>query len=222
MIIDFTNRITEAKVQQMINDAMDFTTGVINLSNATAEQVKTAFTDPDRWLCTITYSGATYMEQYRIPNSGGTTVGIYFYVPGASADTTQRQINDGVYFVSVDTTTGAVSDRLLSIAWAPNIIYELDKMNAEQLKFLNKRINNNSTRATGKNRFSAVWTHNGKTYVYSAGILNAVGLGNVIAGTAIIQENGAFAVYYDMVSIDTQGTLIHNEFSSNIVLTYIQ
>ena len=221
MVIDFSGGITEAKVQQMINDAMDFTTGVINLTNATAEQVKEAFTDPDRWICTITYSGATYMEQYRLTNTGD-TVNIHFYVPAVSASTVSRRINDGVYHVTVNTSTGAVSGNLLTYTWAPDIIYDLDDMSAEQLKFLSRRIENTSS-SIGKDRFSMVWNYHDRTYVYSGLKKYALPTGTAIAGTALDYENGGFVMYYDFIVIDsTDGTISHYEYVSNIAFTPVQ
>lgn len=221
MIIDFTNRITEAKVQQMINDAMDFTTGVINLTNATAEQVKTAFTDPDRWLCTITYSGSTYMEQYRTATTSGAV--IYFYVPRANGRS-GANIYDGLLHATVDSATGEVTTNLSTGQYAPDTIYDLDRMNQAQINALITRIfyaNSGSVYYRNVGRFTVRWTYNNKQYVYSVGRGYQLPDGESLIGTSMVIENTIPVIYYDIAVLTTNG-ITHNEYVSNIAFTPVQ
>ena len=82
MIIDFAGGINESRVQDMINESLSFTASVINLTNASAEEIKTAFANPDGVLCLADYSGMTYFEQYNkkliLPLIRPFLVGLFF------------------------------------------------------------------------------------------------------------------------------------------------
>ena len=227
MIIDFTNRLTEAKVQEMINYAMDFTTGVINLSKASAEEIISAFTDPDRWLCAIDWSGETYLEQERRTLNTG-SVQLSFYVIGASADTFSKKIYDRLLSATVTPSTGEVYISSSGSHFVPNIIYDLDCMNAEQLKRLAIRVQRTTSAVyTHAKEFYATWTYNGKRYNASVGY-NSDTLYPYLMGTALDITyhapeiyNDTLEIYYDRIVITNQGTIIHTEYASNIALTLV-
>lgn len=221
MIIDFTNRITEAKVQEMINDALDFTTGVLNLSNATADEVKTAFSDPDRWLFSYTHSGETYLEKYRRgPFASTGEYEIQFYVQGASSGQPFSRIEDGRLYVYANPTTGAVRPGS-HIAYAPDIIYNLDRMTAEQLIFLEGRLRNIYSHPDNA-RFSAFWTYNGKRYVYAAGSIDTMTTFEITGTCFYYNRQEGVKIYYDNIYIDPNGTITHSEFVSDTTLTPVQ
>lgn len=225
MVINFTGGgITPAQVQEMIDASLDFTTGVLNLSTATDEQVKAAIDNPDRWLFSINYSGGTYLESdRRMSVSGGTYCTIYFRVPGAQADSVYQRILDRETWVSITRSTGArsfpSSDNVL---YATDIIYYLNSMNTEQLKFLAGRAKmiNWSNRMSPAARFTAKWHYNNRTYVFSTGSVNVEGA--YLIGTTF-QGLPANKIFYDIVHIDADtGAVTHTEYESNITLTQIQ
>lgn len=220
MIIDFTNKITEAKVQEMINEAVDFTTGILNLSKATPQQVIDACTDPDRWIFSIDYSGDTYIQRYKRSIRSGETYDVYFYVRGVAGGVAFSRIDDGRIVVNVNPTTGEV--RVGNLDYAPDIIYNLDRMTADQLIFLEGRLRNIYP-FPDKARFSAFWTYNGKRYVYSAGSIDTTTTFE-ITGTCFYYDRtqGIYKIYYDNIYIDSNGTIHHAEFESNITLTPVQ
>ena len=221
MIIDFTNRITEAKVQEMINEALDFTTGVVNLSTATADEIKNAFTDPDRWLFTFNFSGDTYLEEYRRGPFSSGTYDIYFYVIGAPMGQPFSRIRDGRIVVNVNPSTGEVTQGNLN--YAPDIVYNLDRMSTDQLIFFANRLT--MTYAyPDKARFSATWTYNDKRYIYGAGTNTSVEGGMILSiyGTSVYYDSTdqSTKLYFDYITINkTTGAITHEEYSSNITLT---
>ena len=221
MIIDFTNRLTEAKVQEMIDvSMMSFTgyTGVINLSTASAAEVKKAFEEPDKWLTSINYSGETYLEHHRRAIRGGEEYDIYYYVVGASADTLVRRIYDRVKYVELDPATGEILHTDES-DYVPDVIYDLDRMNANQLLVVRDRaIRQVIATRNNQHRFSAVWRVGERFYMACArgfGKDSMVWLLGMTAAT--VAPN--LTVYYDLIYIDSQGTLTHNEYTCNTVFT---
>ena len=222
MVINFNGGggMTPAEVQQMIDAALDFTTGVLNLSNATADEVRTAFSDPDRWLFSYTHSGETYLEKYRRgPYSAG-TYDIYFYVQGATSGQPFSRIEDGRLVVSVNPITGAVEPG--RIGYAPDIVYNLDRMSTEQLIFLEGRLRNVFAFPDNA-RFSATWTYNNRRYFYSAGVIDNI-TNFQIVGTCVYYDSATETrnVYYDEIFIHSNGSIIHNEFLANTTLTPVQ
>lgn len=215
MIIDFSNRLTLKKVEEMIESAVSFTTGVINLSTATADEVKEAFTDPDRWLCSVTYSGDTYLEQYRRYQTSGEDISIYFYVPGAEADNSGKRIFDGVYSAVVTPSTGEVHFINVGYRFVPDIIYDLDQMNTAQLAYLGLRLFRANT-GYDAGRFGAKWTYNGKQYVYSVGEGEAIPQGKILMGMSVAS---GLSITFDAVYLASDGTVSHHEYTSNITLT---
>lgn len=220
MIINFSNTLDEQRVQEMINESLSFTASVINLTNATAEQVKEAFANPDGILCLADYSGETFMEQYRRATSSGYI--IFYYVPLAYAPDGYK-IYDGLMRVTVNTSTGEVTSELRTYTYAPNIIYDLDRMNSSQLSVLSERINaarSTTTLRTNAGSFTAKWNYNGRQYVCIAGPGFYLAEGNALIGTSAILENRIPVIYYDLVVIDgPQVPLTHYEYTSNITLT---
>lgn len=219
MIIDFTNRITEAKVQEMINDAVDFTTGVLNLSYATSGQVQEALADPDRWVFSINYSGntntgMTYLQHHVHETSDFKTV--YFYVVGAEA-AWQQLIYDKRLYARIDKSTYEVTTGVTG--YAPDIIYDLDQMNTEQLIVLAGR-RNTPTAGFQRNRFIARWTYNNRYYIASVGIQNSAEF--MMVGTCMAFENLVPKIYYDVLYIDPNGIVTHNEYVSDATLTPVQ
>ena len=212
--------MTPAQVQEMIDAALDFTTGVINLSNATADQVKSAFSDPDRWLCSIDWSGDTYLEQYRSVGNSGTSYTLYFYVMGAQPTQQRKKIMDVIIRARVTPSTGAVEIDTTPYDYVPNTIYDFDQMNSAQTAVVFTRVGGHSLMSNIK-RFSAVWTYNGRNYVYSTG--NGINTPNLyLLGSTLKNVNGVITIYYDSLQIGSDGTLTHHEYSSNIQLTSIQ
>lgn len=217
MIIDFTNRITEAKVQEMINEAVDFTTGVLNLSYATSGQVQEALSDPQRWVFSINYSGntnsgMTYLQHHVHETSAATTV--YFYVVGAQA-AWRRLIYDRQLYARIDKSTYEVTTGLSD--YTPDIIYDIDQMNTEQLIVLTGR--KNVTQFNGQ-RFIAKWTYNNRQYIGSVGLPLAAEF--EIVGTCMAFENQVPKIYYDYLFIYSNGTVTHREYVSDSTLTPVQ
>lgn len=213
MIIDFNNRITIQKVEELIEERLSLNTGVINLSTATANEVKDAFSFPEKWLTTINYSGETYMERYRRELNNG-NYEIYYYVVGAEADNENSRIYDRILSVLVTPSTGDV-EVYTTIKHVPDTIYDLDKMNAEQLKVLRSRAGIIQSANVGQKRFSATWTYNGKRYVYSSGYVN--NNNGTLIGTAYDNDE----IFFDKITIMSTGTVNHAEYQSNITLTQI-
>lgn len=216
MIINFSNTLDEQRVQEMIDESLGFTTGVVNLSTATDEEVKNVFTDSDRWLFSVNYSGLTYLEEYRNITSGG-DVYIYFYTQGAEADSNNKIIFDNIYWVKINPSTGGRTFSTSTSQFVPDIIYSLDKMNEGQLSRLYSRINN-SVVVTSP-RFGAVWTYNRRHYVYSTGRGNVPPMGPHLYGTAIEYVNNVPILYYDEVTISHSGVVTHKEYTSSATLT---
>ena len=222
MIIDFAGGINESRVQEMINESLSFTASVINLTNASAEEIKTAFANPDGVLCLADYSGMTYFEQYRRTVTNGNIL-VYFYVVGAEADSDYKRIYDKVLSIQVTPSTGEVSiSDSNSRGWAPNIIYDLDRMNAAQRKVLSDRLRYPGVSAqVNMHSFSVVWTYNGKRYVYSTGAPFAGGLnGYSLIGTSIpdLYTTANPTVSFCKVDISNED-ISYQEYTSNIVLT---
>ena len=117
---------------------------------------------------------------------------VYFYVLGAQADEPIYEIYDAVRKATININTGSVSSNNIQNCFAPNISYDLDKMNSRQIDLLSLRaihLNENLN-----NRFSATWTYDNKKFVYSTGCLS--GNSRFIVGTNSDQEK----IYYDFLS----------------------
>lgn len=218
MIINFNGDISKQEVQEMIDAAVDFTTGVLNLSYATSGQVQEALADPERWVFSINYSGntnsgMTYLQHHVHETSAATTV--YFYVVGAQA-AWRRLIYDQQLYARIDKTTYEVTTGLSD--YAPDIIYDIDLMNTEQLIVLEGR--RDTSRYFNEQRFIAKWTYNNRHYVSSVGHPNMSEF--VLVGTCIAFENLVPKIYYDLLFIDSNGTITHREYLSDITLTPVQ
>lgn len=221
MVIDFSGGITESRVQQMIDDALDFTTGVLNLSNATAEQVQEAFTDPDRWLFSVDWSGSTYLEQYRTLGNSGNSYTIFFYVMGAQPSQSRKKILDVVIRARVTPSTGAVVIDTTPYDYAPDIIYDFDQMNSAQTAIVFQRMMNDALKVS-KERFTAVWTYNGNRYQIFAGYYSG-GSAFYLPGAALVSTTMPdFELDFDILGINSDGSIFHNEYTSNIQLTKVQ
>lgn len=217
MIIDFTGGINESQVQEMINESLSFTASVINLTNATAEEIKTAFANPDGVLCLADYSGMTYFEQYRRTATNG-NISVHFYVVGAEADSAYKRIYDKILRITITPSTGNVSiSDSNAIGWAPNIIYDLDRMNAAQRKVLSNRLRYPGTALQSNiHSFSVVWTYNDRHYT-------SIGLGVLLPADAIIGISCAgTGIMFGRVNIGTDGSTEFFEYTSNIELTLVQ
>ena len=213
MIINFNGDISKQEVQEMIDAAVDFTTGVLNLSYATSGQVQEALAVPNRWLFSIDYSGETYLEQSRI-ESGASYI-VTFYVNVCGIGYNGYRFNDGILLATVDVETGLISTAI-SDDYAPNIIYNLYQMTSTQLLRFGNRLLGNVYFNPYKECFDAVWYLAGHFYKYGGVIKYAEGV--QFYGTCL---NGT-VVYYDIVSISRGGGLSHTEYTSNIQLTPVQ
>lgn len=217
MIIDFAGGINESQVQDMINESLSFTASVINLTNASTEEIKTAFANPDGVLCLADYSGMTYFEQYRRTATNG-NISVHFYVVGAEADSDSKRIYDKILRITITPSTGNVSiSSSNSIGWAPNIIYDLDRMNNAQRKVLANRLRYpGSALQSNIHSFSVVWTYNDRHYT-------SIGLGALLPADAIIGISCAgTSIMFGRVDINTDGSTKFYEYTSNIVLTPVQ
>ena len=172
MVINFNGGggVSRAEVQEMINQAVDFNTGVLNLSYATSGQVQEALADPERWVFSIDYSGntnsgMTYLQHHVHQTSAATTV--YFYVVGAQA-AWKKLIYDRQLYARINKSTYEVTTGLSD--YVPDIIYDLDQMNTEQLIVLAGR--RNTSNLYNATRYSAKWSYNNRHYVYTAGLPN--------------------------------------------------
>lgn len=224
MVINFTGGggMTPAQVQEMIDASLDFMTGVVNLSTATNEQVKTALNDPDRWLFSLNYSGETYLESKRSINSdsSATYYTSYFYVPGAEASSKYTTIYDRMTWVEIVPSTGErIYPASGSIYYAPDTVYYLNNMNAEQLKVLASRASDKpwTSRMNSSPRFTAKWFYNNRMYIACAGS-ETTSTGTLI-GSSFDASN--MSVLYDIVSISSEGVITHRLLESNITLTDI-
>lgn len=217
MIIDFAGGINESRVQEMINESLSFTASVINLTNASTEEIKTAFANPDGVLCLADYSGMTYFEQYRRTATNG-NISVHFYVVGAEADSAYNRIYDKVLSIQVTPSTGEVSiSDSNSRGWAPNIIYDLDRMNAAQRKVLSDRLRYPGISAqVNMHSFSVVWTYNDRHYT-------SIGLGATLPADVIIGISYAgTGIMFGRVDINTDGSTKFYEYTTNIELTLVQ
>ena len=217
MIIDFAGGINESRVQEMINESLSFTASVINLTNASAEEIKTAFANPDGVLCLADYSGMTYFEQYRRTATNG-NISVHFYVVGAEADSAYNRIYDKILRITITPSTGNVSiSDSNAIGWAPNIIYDLDRMNAAQRKVLSNRLRYPGTALQSNiHSFSVVWTYNDRHYT-------SIGLGVLLPQDVIIGISYAgTGIMFCRVNIGTDGSTEFFEYTSNIELTLVQ
>lgn len=215
MIINFNGDISKQEVQEMINSAVDFNTGVLNLSYATSGQVQEALADPTRWLFSIDYSGATYLEHHRRETTGSTIV--HFYVLGAEPSGWRYGILDKTLYAQINKSTYAITTG--SNDYAPDIIYNLSKMSVEQLKVLAKR---GRAQAPNGLRFGAVWTYNDYNYVCSAKFPDYPNYLYLLGTAADFGSGFPPTVHYDVVEIDSDGNISHTEYDSNITLTPAQ
>ena len=221
MVINFNGGggVSRAEVQEMINQAVDFNTGVLNLSYATSGQVQEALADPERWVFSIDYSGntnsgMTYLQHHVHQTSAATTV--YFYVVGAQA-AWKKLIYDRQLYARINKSTYEVTTGLSD--YVPDIIYDLDQMNTEQLIVLAGR-RNTPTADFQRSRFIARWTYNNRQYIQSVGLPFVTEFG--IVGTCMAFENNIPKIYYDNIYIDSNGTITHYEYVSDATLTPVQ
>lgn len=221
MVINFNGGggVSRAEVQEMINQAVDFNTGVLNLSYATSGQVQEALADPERWVFSINYSGntnsgMTYLQHHVHQTSASTTA--YFYVVGAQA-AWRKLIYDRQLYARIDKSTYEVTTGLSD--YAPDIIYDLDQMNTEQLKVLAGRRNVGHRFTEG--RFIAKWIYNSRQYIQSVGLPLTAEF--EIVGTCMASETGISKIYYDFIYINSDdGTITHREYVSDATLTPVQ
>lgn len=222
MVINFNGGgggVTPAQVQEMIDESLSFTTSILNLSHATQEEVHDAMVDPDRWLFSIDYSGYTYLEEFRRSRAGGAK-NIYFYVEGATPDNDDKRICDRMLIVGV-TRAGEVTIVDSEYYYVPDIIYDLNEMNAAQLIRFKTRIN--SQLGYYNNRFGAVWSYNGKKYCYSNPKVGGTTLSfpNDIVGQAMTNEDGTLVLCYDILGISNEGVLQHTEYVADTTFTIL-
>lgn len=205
-----TGYYTSAQTQDAINAAYSSITGVLNLTYATSGQVQEALTN--KWAFSIDYSGETYIEQ--LHRNFQNSISVIFYVQGAYA-AERRKIYDRILSASVSLTAYTVTTAITD--YVPDIIYDLTNMTTDQLKALYERTLSENINGA---RFSAVWDYNDEHYVCCGRFPTITG------GMSLLGSTGEYGitpyVFYDVVYISSDGTILHTEYQSNITFTPVQ
>ena len=207
------------------------TTGTLNLSTASADEVKAACENMDQYVFLAYYGNKTYVEEMR-----NDAYQIYFYVtePRVSAATAMDfQLRETLLSATLHPDTGLVTfstgETEYGIAeYAPNIIYTLNGMSEEQVIRLRERLMNDYQRIPVISAFMIRWHRPGGWYVWNGNWQNVLGGGlfgyavgeNIPAGTdapvlmvktqrVLLNADGS-VTYFDEHRWEVQATLITN------------
>lgn len=192
------------------------TTGTLNLSTASADEVKAACENMDQYVFLAYYGNKTYVEEMR-----NDAYQIYFYVtePRTSAATAMDfQLRETLLSATLHPDTGLVTfstgETEYGIAeYAPNIIYTLNGMSAGQLLRLKERIMNDYQHSPVISAFLVRWFYQNHEYIWTGNYTATPPSGKGLVGRSIgidySGETPKVILSMDYVFITDQGELEH-------------